>query len=101
MGMLLLLVGLLAVASGGFKLRGRVRALLGQSALAIMEVVLGAATVIGSGVGLWRVRPVAWAVVVGMLGLIVVSLLAHARRAVRHRRTQEQSEAARLASYLQ
>ena len=65
MGVLLLLLGLLAAASGGFKLRPRVRLLLGYSSLAVAEVVLGALTIIGSGIGLARARPLAWAVVVG------------------------------------
>ena len=100
MGMLLLLLGLLAVGSGGFKLRARVRALLGRSSLAVAETTVGALTVIGSGIGLSQVRPLAWTVVGGVSGLILLSSIAHVRRSVRIRREREASEAARLKSYL-
>lgn len=101
MGILLLLVGLLSIASGGFKMPERVRAYAGSSPLAVAEIVLGALTVIGSGMGLSRLRPLAWMVVALVLGLIVVSSYRHARRAIQHTRSQETSEGARLKSYLQ
>jgi hypothetical protein len=100
MGILLLLLGLLAVASGGFKLRGRVRKLLGRSPLALAETTVGALTVIGSGVGLARVRPLAWTIVVGVSGLILLASLEHVRKSVHLRREQEASEEARLKSHL-
>ena len=100
MGLLLLLVGLLAVASGAIKLRPHVRSLLGRSSLAVTEIVLGAATVGASGVGLSRVRPLAWAVVAGALGLTLVSSLAYMRRALRHGQGRKASEEARLESHL-
>ncbi len=101
MGILLFLLGLLAAASGGLKLRSRVRSLLGSSPLAVAETAVGVLTVLGSGVGLARVRPLAWAVVVVASGLIVASSVSHVCKARRRRERAEASEAARLASYLQ
>ncbi len=101
MGILLLLIGILSVASGAFKMRGRVRSLVGSSPLAVAEVISGALTVLGSGMGLSRVRPLAWTVVAVVLALIVVSSSAHARRAVQHRKRRERSEDARLETYVQ
>lgn len=101
MGILLLLVGVLAAASGGLKLRSRVRALLERPSLAVAETAAGALTVIGSGAGLARVRPLAWAVVAGVLGLILLSSVAYVRAGLRRRMKRKASEAARLKSYLQ
>ena len=98
MGVLLLLLGLLAAASGGFKLRPRVRALLGYSSLAVAEVVLGALTIIGSGIGL--ARPLAWAVVVAVFGLILWSAPAHVRALILHQKKHEALEGARLRRFL-
>ena len=101
MGVLLILLGVLAAASGGLKLRARVRSLQGISRLAVAETAVGVLTVLGSGVGLGRVRPLAWAVVVVAFLLIVVSSTAHVRKALRRRERWEASEAERLASHLQ
>ncbi len=101
MGVLLFLLGLLAAASGGLKLRSRVRSLVGSSPLAVAEAAVGVLTVLGSGVGLARVRPLAWGVVVVTSGMIVVSSVSLVRKARRHRESAKASEAARLASHLQ
>ncbi len=101
MGIVLFVLGLLAAASGGLKLRSRVRSLVGSSSLAVAETIVGVLTVLGSGMGLARVRPLAWAVVAVASGLIVASSVSLAREAQRHRNRAEASEAARLASYLQ
>jgi putative effector of murein hydrolase LrgA (UPF0299 family) len=100
-GILLFLLGLLAAASGGLKLRSRVRSLLGVSPLAVVETAVGVLTVLGSGVGLARVRPLAWVVVAVAAGLIAVSSTAHVRKALRRREKREASEAERLGSHLQ
>jgi hypothetical protein len=100
MGILLLLLGLLAVVSGAFKQRARVRKLVGRSSLAVAETTVGALTVIGSGLGLSRVRPLAWTVVGGVSGLILLASVVHVRRSMRLREEQEASEGARLKSYL-
>jgi putative effector of murein hydrolase LrgA (UPF0299 family) len=101
MGILLFLLGLLAAASGGLKLRSRVRSLLGVSPLAVVETAVGVLTVLGSGAGLGRVRPLAWAVVVVAAGLIAVSSTAHVRSMLQRREKREASEAERLGSFLQ
>jgi hypothetical protein len=65
-GVLLFLLGVLAAASGGLKLRSRVRSLLGVSPLAVAETAIGVLTILGTGVGLAHVRPLAWVVVVAV-----------------------------------
>ncbi len=74
---------------------------LGTSPLAVSETVIGVLTVLGTGVGLARMRPLAWAVVAVVLVLIGVSSIAHVRESMRRRKWQEASEAARLANHLQ
>ncbi|MEE8191434.1 MAG: hypothetical protein V3T74_01730 [Gemmatimonadales bacterium] len=100
MGLLLFLVGLLALVSGTLKLRQRMRATMGLSAFAVVEVVAGALVVIGSGVGLSRTALAPWAV--GLtLAVVFASAADQARRAARLRRSQEMSEAERLQSYVE
>ncbi len=101
MGVLLFLLGLLAAASGGLKLRSRVRSLVGFSPLAVSETAFGVLTILGVGAGLARVRPLAWAVVAVVFLLIVVSSIVHVREALRRREVREASEAERLASHLE
>jgi hypothetical protein len=101
MGILLLVLGLLAAASGGLKLRVRTRSLVGMSRLAVAEVIMGALMVLGSGAGLARLRPTAWTAVVAVSGLIVLSAVMHVRRAARHQRQCEASEGERLKRYLE
>ncbi len=101
MGVLLFLLGLLAVASGSLKLRSPVRSLLGISPLAVSETAIGVLTILGVGVGLAGVRPLAWAVVALAFLLIVASSIAHVRKAMRLREVREASEAERLASHLE
>ncbi len=101
MGILLLLIGILSVASGAFKMRERVRSYFGSSSLAFAEIVGGGLIIIASGAGLSRLRPAAWTAVAVVLALIVVSSSAHARRAAQHRRRREQSAEARLETYVQ
>ncbi len=101
MGVLLFLLGLLAAASGGLKLRSRVRSLLGVSPLAVSETAIGVLTILGSAVGLARVRPMAWAVVALAFLLIVVSSITHVRQTLQRRQGRESSESERLASHIQ
>ncbi len=101
MGVLLFLLGLLAAASGGLKLRSRVRSTVIISPLAVSETACGVLTIIGVGVGLARMRPLAWAVVAVAFLLIVVSSIVHVREAMRLREVREASEAERLASHLE
>lgn len=100
MGILLLLVGLLGAVSGGMKLRERVRSRVESSMLATAEFAAGALAVIGAGVGLARLRPLAWTLVAGVMALVLVSSLSHVRSALRQRKKREDSEAERLRSYL-
>ncbi len=100
MGLLLFLVGLLALVSGALKLRPRMRDALGTPPLAVAEVVAGALVVVGSAAGLSR-TPVAPWVVAATLLLVVAAVVAQARRAGRWRRSREMSEAERLQSYVE
>ena len=101
MGVLLILLGLLAASSGGLKLRARARSIQGISRLAVAETAVGVLLILGSGVGLGRMRPLAWAFVVVAVWLVVISSTAHVRKALRRREGLEASEAERLASHLQ
>jgi hypothetical protein len=100
MGILLLLVGLLGLVSGGLKLRARVRSHVGAPLFALAETAVGALIVIASAAGLSRARPIAWVVVVLGLALVLVSTSAHVHRAVRQRRGRDMSEGERLQEYL-
>jgi len=100
MGVLLVLVGLLGFASGALKLRTRVRHTTGYSQLAVVEAVLGAAVLVGSGVGLSKVRPLAWVLVFSTLALVFVSTWVHYRLVNSYVRKREASEALRLEAYL-
>jgi peptidoglycan biosynthesis protein MviN/MurJ (putative lipid II flippase) len=100
MGILLLLVGLLGLVSGGLKLRNRFHSRTGLSPLASSEIAVGASAVIGASIGLSRSRPLAWTLVAGALALIVASTAAQVRRTLRHRRRQGVSEGERLRNYL-
>ena len=97
----MLLLGLLAAGSGAVKLRQRPRSRLGVSPWAVAEVVVGAATVLGSGLGLARARPAAWTVVGATLVLVFVSSLKHFARALEEGRRRAESEEARLRRYVQ
>jgi hypothetical protein len=100
MGVLLMLVGLLGLASGGLKLRTRVRQTTGYSQLAVVEALLGAATLVGSGIGLSQVRPLAWTLVLATLSLILASSWVHAGRVRRIVERRKESEALRLETFL-
>jgi hypothetical protein len=101
MGLLLLLIGLLAVISGGCKLRGRAKTLLGRSSLALAETVLGSVAVISSGLGLSRVRLLAWVVVYVVLGLTLIASWGQVRRVVQCRRQRDESVGVRLRAYIE
>lgn len=99
-GILLWLVGLVALGSGAVKLTPRSRALVGRAPLAVAEVVAGAAVAVGSGLSLGRVRPLAWTAVAVTLALVVVSSAWHARRVAERYRHRTHSEAERLRQRL-
>ncbi|MGD2135231.1 MAG: hypothetical protein PVF27_03680 [Gemmatimonadales bacterium] len=100
-GILLWLLGLVAIGSGALKLTPRVRALVGRAPLALAEVVVGVLVALGSGLSLGRVRPLAWTVVVLTGALVVVSSVRHARRVAERYRRRRQSEDERLRRHLQ
>ena len=101
MGILLFLIGLLAAGSGAIKLRHRPRIVGGTARLALMEIVVGAVTVLGSGLGLGRVRPAAWTVVVVTLAVTFVSTRASVRGALRDQSQRQASEGERLQRHLE
>lgn len=99
MGLLLYLVGLLALLSGFTKLRRAVRAGLSRSPLPMVETAAGTAVVAASALGLarWRFAPLIVAVT---LLLMIASLSEHIRRSLQSRRGQLGSEAERLERHI-
>jgi hypothetical protein len=100
MGVLLMLVGLLTLMSGAVKLRGRIRSTVGYSPLAVVETLCGLVVLLGSGLGLSRIRPLAWSAVAVLLGLILVSTWTQIRRIAHRHKKRELSEEWRLKAYL-
>lgn len=101
MGLLLFLVGSLALVSGGVKLWRRSRRASGAAGAAVAETVLGAFTVLAAGVGLARVRPAAWTLVALVLVVVALSLAAEMRRVLGERDRREASEGERLRRYVE
>jgi len=101
MGILLWVLGTLALGAGAIKLRGRTRVLVGRSPLAVAEIGAGVALVAGAGLGLGRTRPLAWLAVGVTLVLIVASAVAHGRRLARATEARERSAERRLRQYLE
>lgn len=101
MGILLLLLGTLAVLSGAVKLRGHARTGLGRPPLARSEIVLGALMIVGSAAGLARARSIAWAAVLLTTGAVAVSSALHLQKWRRHWRRRVESEGDRLEAYLE
>jgi hypothetical protein len=99
MGLLLYLVGLLALASGVHKLQKRIRTGAGMPAAAIVEAVVGAAVVLASAAGVSRTVIAPWVVAVA-LAVVLVSLYTHVRRAITLRDKRLDSEAARLEQHV-
>jgi len=100
MGVLLWVVGALALGSGAVKLRTGARALAGRSSLALGEVCAGGAVAIGAGLGLARLRPLAWIAVAVTLVLVVASTVGHGRRIARRRADEAASAERRLRRHL-
>lgn len=95
MGILLFLIGLLAAGSGAVKLRGRSRQ-FAHWTLATGEVAVGALVVLGSGVGLARLRPLAWTAVATAVAVMAMSSAVHLSRVLGARRRRAGSEGERL-----
>jgi len=100
MGILLLLLGVLALGSGAIKLRGRTGDTLGASPLTTAELVGGAVLVAGAGLGLARVRPLAWLAVVTVMVLVGASAVSHAKRIARRAAERDRSAEQRFRRYL-
>ncbi len=100
MGILLLVIGAIGVASGGLKLRERPRAQVGLSPLTLAEAVLGVITLLGSGLGLARVRSLAWTMVFLVLGTVVWSSVVHTRHLLAHYRKRNESALERFKARL-
>ena len=96
---LLVLASLLLVGSGAVKIRAAGRAKLGLPMLSLLEVVGGIALV-----GVAATRPpavdVGFRYVVGAVALVLVSSIAMGMRLSAGRREQEESEGARLITYV-
>jgi hypothetical protein len=101
MGILLWLVGVLALASGAVKLRSRTRWLAGRSPLVVGEIGAGAVLAVGAGLGLARLRPLAWLGVVVALAVVVASSAVHARRLRRAAEARDQSAERRFRQYIE
>jgi hypothetical protein len=100
-GILLLLLGILAVASGAVKLRGHARTGLGRPPLAVSEIVLGSLLIMGSAAGLARARPLAWTGVMLTAGAVTLSSVLHLRKWTREMRRRRATEEGRLERYLE
>jgi hypothetical protein len=100
MGVLLMLVGLLTLTSGAVKLRRRIRSAVGYTPLAVAETLCGLVVLLGSGMGLARLRPLAWSLVVALLGLMLLSTWVQVRRIAEKRRKRDLSAEWRLKAHL-
>jgi hypothetical protein len=101
MGILLWVLGALALGSGAIKLRGRTRDTLGASRLTTAELVAGALMAAGAGLGLARVRPLAWLAVVLVVVLVGASAVSHAKRVARRAAERDRSAEERFRRYLE
>jgi hypothetical protein len=101
MGILLFLLGLLGAGSGATKLRGYRRTCVGIPRLALSEVVAGALLILGSGIGLARLRAVAWPAVAVTAVVVIVSSALHWRAWRRAWRRRRESEELRLKQFLE
>jgi len=100
MGILLWVLGALALGSSAVKLRGRTRDKLGASRLTVAELVGGAVMVAGAGLGLARVRPLAWLAVAIVLVVVAASAISHVKRVARHATERDRSAEQRFRRYL-
>ena len=100
MGILLFLIGLMAAGSGAVKLLRGSGASGDRRSFAVVEVVVGAAVVLGSGLGLARARPLAWAAVVTAGASIILSSVTHVRAGLRDQAKRAESEEARFRKFL-
>jgi membrane protein implicated in regulation of membrane protease activity len=100
MGILLWVLGAVALGAGAIKLRGRTRDTLGPSRLTTAELAGGAVLVAGAGLGLARVRLLAWVAVVIVLVVVAVSAVSHAKRIARRAAERDRTAEQRFRRYL-
>ena len=100
MGILLWVVGALAVASGVIKLRSKTTRIVGRSPLALAETILGLSVVLGAGAGLARHRALAWLAVVAAMAVVVGSAVSHGRLITQRAEERERSAERRLRRHL-
>ena len=91
---------MLAAGSGAAKLL-RGPALEGGRALALAEVVVGAAVILGAGLGLARARPLAWIAVAAAAVVITLSSVGHVRASLRDQARRAASEEARFRRFVE
>jgi len=95
-GILLFLIGILAAGSGTVKLLRKARGDGGRPPFAVVEVMVGAAVILGSGMGLGRARPLAWVAVASAAAAIAAGSAAHVRAGLRDQERRAASEEARF-----
>jgi len=100
MGILLFLIGLLALGSGAFKLLRPGHGSGWRPSSALVEVAVGAAVILGSGMGLGRARPLAWTAVAAAAAAITAGSAAHLRAGLREQARRNSSEEARFRQRL-
>jgi hypothetical protein len=99
-GILLFLIGLLAAGSGAVKLLRGARGSGVRPPFAVVEVVVGSAVILASGMGLGRARPLAWVAVASAVAAIAAGSAAHVRAGLRDQARRAASEEARFRRYL-
>jgi hypothetical protein len=99
-GILLLVLGALALGSGAVKLRPRARAQIAVSWLTLGEVASGGVLIAGAALGLARIRPLAW-LAVAVAGIVVaVAEVIHVRRLADQAAERDRSAERRFRRYL-
>jgi hypothetical protein len=101
MGILLWVLGAVALGSGVIKLRAPTRALVGRSPLALAEVGGGAVVLMGAAFGLARQRVLAWLCVGVVVVLVAASSVAHARLLARRAEERDRSAERRFREYME
>lgn len=100
MGILLFVIGLLAVGSGTAKIVRGPAAADDRRSFAVVEVVVGAAVILGSGLGLAGARPLAWTAVGTAAVAIAWSSVVHVRAGLRDHARRAASEEVRFRRFL-
>lgn len=97
MVVLLIVVAILGILSGGVKL---LRRRADASMLSLGELLAGLGAILAAGAGVAANRPIAWGVVFLVLVTVTGSSVAHVRAMRRHLEEREQSEGERLRRFV-